>query len=149
MERLRGHQHHVIGDVDGVGDRPLAGGHQPGLEPERGGADGDVGEQPGGEARAELRHLHRDGGVVAHVAVTGRLRVLLPRRRRESRTGDRVDLAGDAVDAEAVAPVRGHLDLQHRLAQRQHLAQRRAGGKLGVELDDALVVVGDLQLVSG
>ena len=29
VQRLRGQQHHVVGHVDDVGDRPLPGGHQP------------------------------------------------------------------------------------------------------------------------
>ena len=86
----------------------------------------DVGEDAGGEARAELGHLDRDRGVVGGLPLPLGRRVLGPGIGGERRAGDRVDLAGDAVDAEAVAAVRGHLDLQHRLAQRQHLGQRRA-----------------------
>ena len=35
VQRLPGEQHHVVGDVDDVGDRALPGGHQPGLQPAR------------------------------------------------------------------------------------------------------------------
>ena len=35
VQRLAGQQHHVVGDVDDVGDRPLAGRHQPRLQPRR------------------------------------------------------------------------------------------------------------------
>ena len=35
VQRLGGQQHHVVGDVDDVVDRPLAGGDQPRLQPER------------------------------------------------------------------------------------------------------------------
>ena len=63
--------------------------------------------------------------------------------------GDRVDLAGDAVDAEAVDPVRRHLDLQHRLGQRQHLGQRRPRRRLVLEHEDAVGVLADLELGDG
>ena len=125
VQRLRGQQHHVVGDVDDVVDRPLPGGHQPRLQPQRRGPDLDVGEDAGGEARAELGDLDRDRGVVVGLALAGRLGVLLPRRRRQLGAGDRVDLAGDAVDAEAVDPVRVELELEHRLGDRQHLGERR------------------------
>ena len=39
VQRLRGEQHHVVGDVDDVVDRPLPGRGQPRLQPERRGAD--------------------------------------------------------------------------------------------------------------
>ena len=138
VQRLRGQQHHVVGDVDDVVDRPLAGRGQPRLQPGRRGGDRDVGEDAGGEARAEIRHLDRDRGVVADVALALRRRVLGPRLRRQRRGADRVDLAGDAVDAEAVDPVRRHLQLQHRLGDRQHLGKRRAGREAVVlEHEDA------------
>ena len=108
-----------------IGRWPAA--REPRLQPERRGADRDVGEDAGGEARAELGDLDRDRGVSRRPRPRPRRRRPRPRARAPSgAAGDRVDLAGDAVDAEAVDPVRGHLDLQHRLGQRQHLGQRRA-----------------------
>ena len=76
-------------------------------------------------------------------------RVVRPGVGTERGAGHRVDLARDPVDAEAVAAVRGHLDLQHRLGQRDHLGQRRARGERVVEHHDAVVVVADLELVGG
>ena len=65
VQRLRGQQHHVVGDVDDVVDRPLAGGASSRACSQGGeGADRDVGEDAGGEARAELGDLDRDRGVV-------------------------------------------------------------------------------------
>ena len=55
VQRLAGQQHHVVGDVDDVVDRALAGGHQARLQPRRRRADRDVLEQPRGEARAQVR----------------------------------------------------------------------------------------------
>ena len=39
VQRLRGQQHHVVGDVDDVGDRPLPGGGEALPQPERRGTD--------------------------------------------------------------------------------------------------------------
>ena len=44
VQRLGGQQHHVVGDVDDVVDRPLAGRDQPRLQPQRRGADRHLGE---------------------------------------------------------------------------------------------------------
>ena len=49
-----------------------------------------------------------------------------PRRVGERRAGRGVDLARDAVDAEAVGPVRRDLELEHVGGDRQHVGQRRA-----------------------
>ena len=54
--------------------------------------------------------------------------------------------SGDAVDAEAVAAVGGDLDLEDRLAQRQHLAQRRARRRPVFEDDDPVRLLGDFEL---
>ena len=42
VQRLAGQQHHVVGDVDHVGDGALAGGHQARLQPRRRGPDAHV-----------------------------------------------------------------------------------------------------------
>ncbi len=149
MQRLRGQQHHVVGDVDDVIDRPLAGRDQAALEPQRRGADRDVLEHAGGEARAKLRHLNRDRGVVVDLVAARRLRVGLPGRRGERRGGDRMRLAGDPVDAEAVDPVRVHLELEHRLGDGQDVRERRARPRPVVEDDDPARVVADPKLGLG
>ena len=60
VQRLPGQQHHVVGDVDHVRDRPLAGGHQPRLQPRRARPDLHVLEHARGEARAQLGALDGD-----------------------------------------------------------------------------------------
>ena len=80
MQRLRGQQHHVVGDVDDVVDRSLPGRRQPRLQPDRRGANLDVGEDAGGEAWAELGDLDVDRGVVGRPRLARRLRVLGPGR---------------------------------------------------------------------
>ena len=79
----------------------------------------------------------------------GRARVVAPWRRLERRAGGRVGLARDSVDAEAVRPVRGDLELEHLAGDRQHLDQRRARSQLGVEHHDPVVVGADRDLVLG
>ena len=83
VQRLAGEQHHVVGDVDDVGDRALPGGHQPRLQPRRRGADLDVLEHPRGEARAQVRAL--DGDLRRPRASPAAAGVLGPRRRRQRR----------------------------------------------------------------
>ncbi len=147
MQRLRGHQHHVVGDVDDVVDRPHPGADQPRLEPERRRPDLDVGEHPRREARAELRHLDRDRGVVGDLPFTRRLGVLRPGRLRQVGVGDRVNLPGHSVDAEAVDAVGGRFQLDHRVGYRDHLGERRPGRDTVLGEDsDPIRVVADLEL---
>ena len=47
VQGLGGQQHHVVGDVDDVVDRPLPGRREARLQPERRGRDRDVGEDAG------------------------------------------------------------------------------------------------------
>ncbi len=96
---------------------------QPRLQPRGRRADLHVLEQARGEARAQVRVLDRDRHA-AHVA--RRARVVGPQRLGQRRAGRRVDLARDAVDAEAVRPVRRDLQLEHVGGDRQHVGQRRA-----------------------
>ena len=142
VQWLAGEQHHVVGDVDDVVDRPLAGRGQPLLEPERRRADRDVGEHAGGEARAQLGHLDRHRGVVGDLAARPSAAASSTHgSAASSARGDRVHLARDPVDAEAVGAVRGDLELEHRLGDRQHArpaASRRAA--LIVEDHDAVGV---------
>ncbi len=79
----------------------------------------------------------------------GRARILAPRRRGERGAGGRVDLARDAVDAEAVGPVGRDLELEHVGGDRQHVGERRAGLERRVEHHDPVVVGADRELVLG
>ena len=124
---LPGQEHHVVRDVDDVADRALAGRHQARLEPRRRGPEPHVLEQPGGEAGAQVGGVDLDGEAGHRVAL--RMRIVRPGRRGERRLGGRVDLAGDAVDAEAVGPVRRDLELEDVRGDRQDVRQRRAGGR--------------------
>ena len=54
--------------------------------------------------------------------LVARERRLDARQRRELRSEERRDLARDPVDGEAVGAVARHLDLEHLLAEREHVA---------------------------
>ena len=84
VQRLGGREHHVVGDVDDVRDRPLAGRHQPLLEPQRRRADLHVLEHARGEAQADLG-VDLDRHVVLGAVVAARLGVLVGRVRRQRR----------------------------------------------------------------
>ena len=60
----------------------------------------------------------------------------------------RRQVAGDAAHAGAVGPVGGELHLDDRIGEAQHIgvALAELAAELGRQLDDALVVVGELQL---
>ncbi len=147
VHRLPGEQHHVVGDVDDVVDRALAGRHQPRLQPQGRRRDRHVLEQPRGEAGAQVGRPHVDGEAGDRVARG--VRVLRPRRRGERRVRGGVHLARDAVDAQAVRPVRRDLELEHVRGDRQHVGERGAGGERLVEDHDPVVVRADLDLVLG
>ena len=85
------------------------------------GAHLDALERARGEARAELGHLDLHLREVVDRARAGRLVVLVPRRRSQLGAGDRVHLAGDAVEAEAVRAVRVEVELEHLLGDRQDI----------------------------
>ena len=129
VQRLRGHQHHVVGDVDDIGDRTQPGGDETRTQPGRRRADRHFAERACRKARAEVGHLHSYRGEILDTGAARRLGVGLPRRIGQRRAGDRVDLAGDAVDAHAVDPVGIEVELEHGLRNRQHAVQRSAGNK--------------------
>ena len=127
VQRLRREQHHVVGDVDDVVDRPLARRGEPRLQPRRRGAKRHLGEHPGGEARTELRNLDGDRRVVRRLALAGGLGILLPRRLGQWSAAERVHLPRHPVDAEAIHPVRVDLELEDGLGNRQDLGKRSTG----------------------
>ena len=140
-------KHHVVGDVDDVGDRTHPGRGQPRLEPRRRGTDRHVLEHARGEARAQVGALDDDVGAVDRALGA---RVLGPRRRLERGTGRRMDLPGDAVDPQAVGAVGRDLELEHVVGDGDELGQRRARlRRVDVEHEDPVVVGADRELVLG
>ncbi len=124
VQGLSGHQHHVVGDVDDVRDRPHPGSCQACLEPGRRWPDLDPGEGASAEARTELGNVDAHRGELFDPVAAGRLGVELPRRVRQRRSRDRMDLTRNAVDAHAIDPVRIEVELEHR--RRRSAAPRRA-----------------------
>ena len=74
-----------------------------------------------------------------------------PDTSRGSSSGavDDGDLAGEAIDREQVGPVRGRLDLEHVLGEREHVRERRPGLGAVLEHHDPAVVLAELQLALG
>ena len=67
VHRLAERQHHVVGDVDHVADRPLAGRHQARLQPQRRRAHLHVGEDAHAEPRAKVEVFDLDRNQVGGV----------------------------------------------------------------------------------
>ncbi len=61
----------------------------------------------------------------------------------------RRQIARDAVHAGAVGPVGRELDLDHRVVEARPLGVVRAERRVGRQVDDAVMVIGDLQLELG
>ena len=145
VQRLPRLEHHVVGDVDDVADRPLPGEQQAPLQPPGRRRDGGALEQRGGEARVEL------GIADVDLDPAGQRRAFsldLGRGRPQHGPGQRRDLARHAQDAGVAHHVGRDVDVEDAVAG--VVGQRRAGGRrVGVEDDNALVPVGDAQLLLG
>ena len=148
MQGLAHGEHHVVGDVDHVRDRPLARGREPLLEPQRRWPDLHVLEHPRGEAQADLGiDLDRRvvlGPVVAQRVGLGRAGVL-----GQQGPGDGVDLAGDSVDGHRVGPVGGYLELEHLVCDGKVVGERLPDRQPVGQHDDARVVLSYPELVLG
>ena len=57
----------------------------------------------------------------------------------------RAEIAGDAVDAEAIRPVGGHRDVEHRIVEPGISGEIRPHRRVGGKLDDPLMLVAELQ----
>ncbi|GBD46106.1 hypothetical protein HRbin41_00925 [bacterium HR41] len=110
VQRLPEQQHHVVGDIDDVVDRPHAAGQKPLAKPKRRRTDRHVLEDAGGETQA--------GGVFAHGHARYRARPFelavgdrLPTQRRvvERRAPERVNLTRHAEHTKTVGTVRRDL----------------------------------------
>jgi hypothetical protein len=62
---------------------------------------------------------------------------------------ERGDLTRDAVNRQQVGAVRRRLELEHGLAERQHVRERRPRFRAVVEDEDAAVVLAELELALG
>ena len=146
VERAAEREHHVIRDVDDVGDRPHSGTEQPCLEPARRIGDRDVAKQPPDVTRTAPQVVDADVDLLVR---RHRRRGLSPGHGRERHVQQRRDLAGDAVDGREIGPVVARLDLQHGVDERQHVGERSPRLGTVVEQHDPAVVGAELDLVLG
>jgi hypothetical protein len=137
-------QHHIVGGIDDVVDRPHPRQAQPPLHPIRARRDRYAFDQTEHEARVEFGFLngqrHAPG---ERRAAPGNLK----RRRPQTGSRQRRQLARDSDDVGVARQVGRQGDLQHGVAH--VLDQGLADGRLGVEQDDAFVILGDPQLLFG
>ena len=133
-----------VGDVDQRVDRAQPDRGEPALQPVGRRAVLHAAHEAQRERRAERRrraeferHLHRAGELALD---------RLDRRVLERAHVGGGKVARDAVHAGAVGTVRRQVDLDHRIVEARPLGVVRAERRVGRQVDDALVVVGDLQL---
>ena len=97
VQRVPEREHHVVGDVDDVRDRPLPASEEPRPQPLRRGPDRDVLEQAADVPRAALEVVdpdrHRRSGATGLGTVPG--------HRPQAQVVEGRDLAREAVDATA------------------------------------------------
>ena len=130
----------VVRDIDQRGDRPQAHRKQPLLQPGRARPVGHAAHQAPHEQRTGVgmlgRKLELDRNLALDRAGHGSAVEIL----EAAQTG-RGEVAGNAVHAQAVGPVRSDLDLDHRVVQPQHTGKRRAKRRVVGQFDDAVVIV--------
>ena len=147
MQWLAGLEHHQIGDVHHVIDRPHASSLQTLLQPAGRGSHRHAIQ--GGEAeQAALLHAAQVCGGRLQGLGRGRLR-----RRSEAgaTTAERRYLAGDAPHREAIGPVGGDRQLQHLIIEAQGRTHRLSDGrdrvKQLIQNGDAAAGVGQTELL--
>ena len=131
---------HEVGDIDQRVDRPQPDRGQALLQPFRRRAVLDAAHQPQRKARTQCgvldRHLHRAGEFALDLLDAG-----IPELAHVGGG----EIAGDAVHAGAVLPVRRQVDFDHGIAEPGPLRVGRADRRVGRQLHDAVVILGDLQ----
>jgi hypothetical protein len=135
---------HEVGDIDQGIDRPQADRNQTPLQPLRARTVLDAAheaERKRGTERRGRPEIERDADRARE-----RSRNRLDRRGFQCPHVRGREIARDAADAGAVGPIGGEVDLDHRVVEpgprSVALADRRVRG----QIDDAFVVVGNLQL---
>ena len=138
----------VVGDVDQCRNGPQADGLQAALHPLRRRAVPDPTKMPANEQRARLVVGIIEGENNIDRRFVGALERLHIEGFQASQTL-RGEVAGDAVDPQRVRAVGGDLHVDHRVVHAQCLGRRGADGKIVRQLDDAGVLVGQLQFALG
>ena len=145
MERTREIECDVVGDVDQRRDRPEPDCGQPVLQPFRARPVADVAERPSHDEGAGISVAGREvapPGERAFEAALDRRRV----ERLEAPHPCGGEVAGDAADPRAIGAVRGEADPDCRIADAERFGGGIARGKIAVEVDDSLMLVGQAEL---
>ena len=131
---------YVVGDVDQRIDRAQPDREQALLHPLRRRAVPDAAHQPqrktGTQVRRVDRHLDRAGAVAGH---------RVDRAALQCAEAGRGEIAGNAVDSGRVGPVRRQVDLDHRVVELRPCRERRSDRSISRQVDDAVMLVGELQ----
>src|SRR6185312_8502106 len=128
-------------DVDQRVDRAQADRRQPLLQPVGGGTVLHALDQAQAEGRTQRRHVDGDLDRAGEGSGDGFYRAILERA-----DGGRAEIAGDTVDASAVGPVGCEVYFDHRLAECRVGGVAFADRRIGRQVDDAVVIVGELKL---
>ncbi|MNZ49220.1 hypothetical protein D3C78_669810 [compost metagenome] len=137
---------HVVGDINESIDRTQADRHQALLHPFRAGAilhaAHDAQRKAGAKRRIIQFQLHIDGGCAFNLEGRRRLRLQL------TQTGGG-EIAGDAVDRSAVRTVGREVDLDDRIIEASIGCEGSADRRIFRQIDDAVVIVGNVELLFG
>ncbi len=147
VQRPRPVEGHEVGDVDERVDRAQPDRGQPPLQPFRGGAVLDAAHEPQPECGTQRR---RRSEVERHLDRARELAVdRLDRGVLELAHVGGGEIAGDAAHARAIGAIGRQVDLDHGIVEpgplRVVFSDRRVGG----QVDDALVIVGEAELELG
>ena len=138
----------VVGDVDEGVDRAQPDRGEAPLHPRRRGAVLHAAHEPEREGRAEMLVARLEGEGDGDGAGAGALHRLHGVALELAEAGRR-EIAGDAVDRGAVGPVRRQVDLDDRVIEPGIGRVGLPDGRVLGQVDDALVVVGELKLRFG
>ena len=136
-------EHQVVGQIDQQRNRPLACALEPRPQPIGRGAVGYAGDDAAIEGGTAFRIVRADFDRTRAAGGEGgngnRLQRPQPLRRQ---------VAGDAVDAHAIGPVRGHRHLDHRIGA-VIIGKTRPHRRVSGQFDDAVVILAQFELARG
>ena len=144
MQRPAAIEGQVVGDVDQRRDRPKTDGLEAILQPLRGRSVLEAAHHATGKHRAGrivAVELQRDRHGRGEGAADRRERIGLQLAEAARR-----EIAGNAANAEAVGPVGGDGDIDHRVGAAAIIGERHADRSVLGQLDDAIVLVGKPEL---
>ncbi len=149
VQRARHVEGDVVGDVHQRRNRAQADGQQLVLHPLRRRAVRHTPDGPPDIQRAGVQRLdgHADGAGEGS-GHRGGVQAALDQRLQAAQTGRR-QIAGDAAHPGAIGAVGGEVDVDHRIAQARVIGVARADRRVVRQFDDAVMLVGQLQLALG